>query len=682
MAKIPMGNFSQPGQAASPLVGGSRVAVTAESAPAAAFGGPDLSGFAAGADSAANTIFQREEQQRKEIERQDKQNEERALRTRSLAAGLAFKEDAYAVNDALKERLAQGEIGRDAAQNEFTKSLSELRTKHLNSLPAEVQGDAGVHFDTFAFPVSRDFATAVSINRRQEVGANVQQTGESLERLAARNLVGAQQQFAGLLDHSGPAMGLGADEIAKRKQSFNEKTSFTHAASLLNGATSTQSSAEVRKTIAYLSSPDAYPDLDPEKRRVLIHSGTQVLESFQRRAEIEAERRAKALEKTWEGAVSVVQAGKMLSPEYAAGLLRKFKGTPYEKALGELVSQAPAALSFSAQPVAAQESALFHLQAKGNTAGWSPAEQKQYEKLDRAHKQTLADIKDDPYKAALERGILPQVAPLNPLDFNSLPQQLATRAAQADTLRAWTGREVSPLRPEEAKSLAEMLNALPAPQRAKSLNMLGKVMTPPQMQAMAADMGESSIGVATLLAARDLRSTSDRLVSEIYLKGVDAVRDKRITYDESKQNAIRQQIHKELDGVYASAAAARSAAEAVFGIYNGLKSEGESPDIRQAVRLATGGIMTHNGGKIAKPHGWSDGQVRDAVAAWTPEKLKAAGVASALVGDMVLGPEELAKALPSARLSASPVPNAYTVIIGNRQVMGANRRPLLLPLTR
>jgi hypothetical protein len=207
-------------------------------------------------------------------------------------------------------------------------------------------------------------------------------------------------------------------------------------------------------------------------------------------------------------------------------------------------------------------------------------------------------------------------------------------------------------------------------------------MTPAQARALASQLDEKhpTLAVAGLLTAQNMTTPKGRKVAEIYLKGVDALKEKRVSFNDEAQNRVRQEIYRQVEGAYATEAGTRTAVDAAFAVYAGLKSEGLSPNIDDAVKIATGGIMDLNGGRIVKPNHWSDGQVRDALRAVTPERVRNLFGANVFVGGEPMKTEDFAKALPRARLVGSPVPASYGVIVGGRMVTDAQNRPLLLPL--
>lgn len=663
MARIPLGNF------------GNTVAPTAPQLhrlPVASFGsgGEGLIEAGTALSRIAGEEIRREEAERKAAEK----TEAALLWTEHESSTLQTIEET-------KAKLQTGELSRDEALDFYRNRVTKTGQDALGKIAKDLQGPSQVKFEHVAARGERALQQAIGQHQRAEIAGNLELIRDNMLKQAS--LPGADvgrlsAEFSATVQALGPQAGLDAARVSRLAQDFSDTATFSSFKQRV-----IESAGSVKGLQALEEKIKTDPGLDSDKRLALLSSTQSQIATLQQRAVIEAERRDRENAKHWEGAVGVLQAGKALSPDYAADLQRRFKGTAYARPLAELMAGAPQAAAFAAQPLAAQDAALLDLQTKMNSGGATPADLKQYDTLEKAHRAARADVARDPWQAAAERGVLRQVAPLNPLDPATLPQQIAARREQAGTLAVWSGREVSLLRPDEAQALAAALDAKPAAQRAEMLGVFSNMMTPGQMRALSAQLGEKSPALATagMLAAQGMETTKGRQVAEIYLRGLDAIKEKRISFDEAKQTKVRAEIHQKIEGVYASEPATRAAVDAVFGVYAGLKSEGESGDVNQAIRLATGGVMEINGGRIARPFGWSDAQVRDAIRAVKPETIAQVSGGRVLAGERAMTPQEFALALPTARLANTATPGAYAVIVGNRVALTAAGRPLLLPLS-
>lgn len=501
---------------------------------------------------------------------------------------------------------------------------------------------------------------------------------EEMQRHAARGPQQADEAIANVRAFwtaTGPMAGEDPATASLRVQRFTENVRQRQATDLVN--------ADPGAALKALKNKDYLPELDPDRRAALVANADAAVLRNQQRGALNAEKAAREQEKTWNVAMSVFQSGKMPTPEYADTLVRTFKGTPYAAALNNLLTQAPANSAFVAQPVQAQAATMTALQNKMNQGGATPSDLETYKRYETAHKSTVADIKADPYLAAAERGVLPDLQPLS-LNLKELPAQLAKRGEAARTVSAWAGQEVSLFRPAEAEKVADVLQALPPKDRAGALSGLSQAMTPAQMRAFGKQLGakDDTLAAAALMAANGAKTTNGRQVAEIALTGADALKEDRVKFPSGQsKTSIRAEIDKATRGAYLSEDAQRAAGDAVFSVYAGLVAEGQSPDVGQAVRLATGGVMELNGAKFVKPYGWEDSRVTKTLKTIDAAKVSSfSGGKQIMVGGQPITPEDLAKHIPNATLGPSPRGGSYTVSVGGRMVTSADGKPLLVPL--
>jgi hypothetical protein len=98
------------------------------------------------------------------------------------------------------------------------------------------------------------------------------------------------------------------------------------------------------------------------------------------------------------------------------------------------------------------------------------------------------------------------------------------------------------------------------------------------------------------------RTTEGRLTSELILRGDQALRDKAVKTDAAQATGWRAEIAAEIGDAYTNQEQRDAVIEAAFLIRAGLEAEGGGNN-RQAVSLATGGIVERNGRKVPLPYG-------------------------------------------------------------------------------
>jgi hypothetical protein len=183
----------------------------------------------------------------------------------------------------------------------------------------------------------------------------------------------------------------------------------------------------------------------------------------------------------------------------------------------------------------------------------------------------------------------------------------------------------------------------------------------------------NTLAVAAMLSTR--QTTKGNSAALLYLQGKEAIEQKRAKIDDAAEIGIRAKIFQAIEGVYQTPQGRDAAAEASYGIYAKFKADG-GDDIEQAVRIATGGIMNFNGGKIAKPYGWSNSQFRDALRGPVAQAVASNG-GEFLVGGNKVEAAEVAKMLPGARLQTFGQ-GSYLVMAGYDVVREANGHPYVL----
>lgn len=601
-----------------------------------------------------------------------------AARVKALTTTAQVVNGLNDLQDEIDNGMRTGALDKGKALETFSTKAEQLKSKALEQVDPEHRGLVDA---TLLDNVGRGRSVVNKLVQKKDQG-DIMAGGvsyiEEMQRYAARGPKEAAEAINNVKTFwtaTGPQAGEEPAATAKRIQSFTENVRSRQATELVN--------VDPKAAMKALKDPNYLPELDPDKRTALIHSADTAVLRAEQRAEVRAQAYERKMDREWKAASVVLEAGKSFEPGYAADLVKKFKGTAYEGAMQALMADGPANAAFVTQPVASQTNALLKVQEKLNTQGATPADVKAYERMDKAHKATLADIKEDPYKAAAERGVITTIGPLS-MDLKQLPAQLAARAETAQTVSTWTGKPESLFRPEEAHKVAEVLSALPPKDRAGAMEGIAKTMTPGQMRAFAKQLGskDDTLAAAAILSANGAKTTNGRLVSEIVLGGADALKEQRVKFPSGQsQTIIRAEIDKATRGAFLSESAQRAAGDAAMAVYAGLTAEGGTPDVKQAVALATGGVMDINGAKIIKPWGWKDAQVSKALRDYDAPKVSAlTGGKPVNVGGQKVSPEELSRYLPGAQLGPSPKPGAYTVSIGGRLVADEAGKPLYLPL--
>jgi len=283
--------------------------------------------------------------------------------------------------------------------------------------------------------------------------------------------------------------------------------------------------------------------------------------------------------------------------------------------------------------------------------------------------------RDDPIAYAFQTGSY-GIKPIERFtDPNAFVQELGRRASVAGQMASDYGTPLQILAKPEADAFADHLASLQATDKARVLGQVFKATGGAGIQAVSTQLKDKhqSIAIAGMLTS--FNSTAGNSAALLYLQGKEAFEQKRAKIDGAAEIGTKAEIYKAIDGVYQTPQGRDAAAEAAFGIYAKFQADG-SGDIGQAVRLATGGIMEHNGSKIAKPYGWQDGQFRDALRRQIPTALAAQG-GEYVVGGNRVSALDFGKMLPGARLQTYGQ-GSYLVMAGNDVVRTTGGAPFVL----
>lgn len=301
--------------------------------------------------------------------------------------------------------------------------------------------------------------------------------------------------------------------------------------------------------------------------------------------------------------------------------------------------------------------------------------QQNYEKLVEAIGQVQKARADDPVAYAIQTGSY-GVRPIERFnDPKGFVPELSRRAGVARQMATDYGTPLQVMTKPEADAFAEYISSLQAPDKARVLGQVFTATGAAGIQSISTQLKDKHQSVAIAGMLTSFNTTAGNSAALLYLQGREAIEQKRAKIDEGAEIGTKAEIYKTIDGVYQTPQGRDAAAEAAFGIYAKFKADGGG-DVAQAVRIATGGIMEHNGSKIAKPYGWQDSQFRDALRNRVSVALAAQG-GEYLVGGNRVSAADFGKMLPGARLQTYGQ-GSYLVMAGNDVVRTPGGAPFIL----
>lgn len=585
--------------------------------------------------------------------------------------------------------LQDGTIDKSDAAKLYSERLGKLKSDRLASVPEAHRDAVGQDFDVAGHRLGLAIGRAVDKRNEDDTRAGLLSYLETIEREAV-NKPGALGAGLAAIEALGPYAGLSAVEREKLGQAVKERVTLNRALAAFNDAK--QSPAALNQLEQRLGG-DEFKDLDParvtalrdqiETRRIQLAQKAEIAAA---RAAREAEAKLRVGAAAADGLSKFLDRGGVPDDAYVATVQAQVAGTPYQALIGPMLKRAASTGGFAAQPLSVMDATLNAMRNQAN-AGSNPAQQEQIAQLQKIRDAAHQDYKADPLTAARDRGVLPELTPLNVMDLTGLPKQIAERRQQAMRVEAVTGQPVSPLTLAEATALGDQIKQMPAEQRGAAIGVVMRALGPSdQARALAAQVAgkDQTLGTAMMLAASGNRTSAGRTVADIYLKGADVLATKANKGESEKEMRSRQTIQgnmaQAIGSAYFMPAERDMRIDAAIKIQAALWAEGDDDDER-AVRLATGGIVTNKGGyQTVKPWGWSDSDFRDWLTATS--KALAADAGPFLAGGAQLTGEQVGRALPNSRLAAVGEGQYVIVGAGGQIVRRANGEPLLLDVER
>lgn len=418
------------------------------------------------------------------------------------------------------------------------------------------------------------------------------------------------------------------------------------------------------------------PTLDPDRKTAILSSIASQQQRMATAAEAAERGRMASIQGKIESIDGMILKGFEPTADQMMALSQEARGTYFEPVVQSQIQFAASTARFRAMAPTGQEQAINEMEMAVR-ASPSPDGIKTLTAMRSIYSAQTDAVKKDPQSFAAQKGL----AAVDPIDFTkiaTLGEQVQKRVATARAMRAQYGSPMQIFTAQEAEIAQKMIAGLGPSQKLGVLQTLAAgIGDPVAMRDTAAQMAEKDkgLGTAMFLAAKGYVTTRGRNLAELYLQGQDAIATKAVKVEPS----IVADLVKRLDGVYATTTARDTAVDVALHVYAAGQAKGLGGlGLNDAVGVATGGIMDHNGGKIAKPYGWEDSRFRDRLKTITPQMLaQQGGQASFRVGGATMTAEALAKALPGARLQTVG-DGQYSIISGADYVRLDDNRPLVI----
>lgn len=300
--------------------------------------------------------------------------------------------------------------------------------------------------------------------------------------------------------------------------------------------------------------------------------------------------------------------------------------------------------------------------------------------LQKAVQMTVAARKNDPVQFAMQNPAYDLKPIANMEDRNALLTELSRRRSAMDAIARDYGTPPKMLSKPESLAFADMLANKQTPDKIQTLRLIDGLFGQEGMEALSQQIkgGNPSLAIAAMLSA--YTDDEGNNAGKMYLEGLDAKEQNRAKIDPAAETGTKAQIYEAIDSVYQTPQERDAAAMAVLGIYAKLKSDDHDDPLGRAIDLATGGISTINGAKVARPWGWTESRVRDALTIAAPHMIARDG-GQFIVGGQQIDAADFAKMLPGMRLQTLKQ-GTYTLGEGSRIARNPDGSPYVLDLRR
>lgn len=635
---------------------------------------------------AVDDAIGRQERENIRIDRENKIVAERAEQAKTLTAHANIQNQLADAYDLVSSDVTAGKLDKisgtaawkDAREKVLKDNLPAVPASRQELVAAQVQGLEGSLtnklFDTFRKRDQQDVAGGLITYREQQ------------ERFASTDPQAAIKQYHTFVDQMGAAAGWTPEQSAKAKQTFVEGVTFNQFRTAAQSQLQTNSVDGLDEVQKKLAGP-AGDALDPARRNALdqtIYGWKQGILAKQERASDKAEREQ---ERRYNKARDVINKGKdialsggFIDPGYISQMVEMSQGTGLEPDVHELLASQRQVAGFASLPPAQRAAGLEQLRAQraDPARGVTPEGQKllnRAEQIDASLRQKVQE--GDAWSAAQSVGVVRNVAALNMGDPAGAVGALQTRMAEIGDVEVWAGQKVSPLQPAEADQFAKVLRTLKPDQAATLLDQVGTVLgDADRVGALAKQIGDKDGTLGLVMAFAGARTTEGRNTGQLILEGEQRIKDKAVRVDGAVETGWRGAIAKTVRGAYSNQEVENKILDAAFKI-----AAATDGDVDRAIRLASGGIVERNGGKVPLPYGMPENEFEKRLGGITADTLAdqvPGGVV--VVGPTRMPVADFVKTIPDARLVHAGQ-GVYNVRAGNQLVTNERGQRITLKVS-
>lgn len=547
-----------------------------------------------------------------------------ADRGKALDALHYAQDDLVADRADLVEGIRTGTVDKREAAKEWQRRYTERIGIALENVPQAHQSTVRRGLDHRAAVLDRDVAKAVLQRDQSDTATSINSTLEHAQRLYRTDPIQAEGLVAGSLVELGPAAGLTPEQIGKQRQAWREGAQYATAyEAIAAGRDSPQALTDAEEVVKRMDA------LDPKRRAELLDRVTMFrvtqenrADAAERRRQAEAEQRLRVAEHSFNAFQTLADKGTALDPAYVDATLSQVAGTPYEAAIRGLAQQARETGGLASRSPAELQAAIQGLDTLMAQQGRNPQLDARRTQVEKVLNGMLQDAKEDPLGAALERGRLTNIVPIDLTSPQGLASTMGERVRQAEQVGQWLGRPVSPLRDGEVKQVLNVLQIADPKAQAEALASLSSQLPPAMVGAVADQVSEDNKAFGIALKVGAGRTGAGRQVSELVLLGAQALRDKTVKKDDEALAGWRAQLAEQVRGTLGSDDAESEVMDAAYYVMAAQQldsarapgfTRGFGSGAEDALAMVAGRPLQRAGTKTLLPRGMNEDQFDDAM---------------------------------------------------------------------
>lgn len=587
--------------------------------------------FGAGIGRAVQGISMDVMSEQRREEREAALTRDAADRAAAVRAVQGARDSLTAAHDDIIEKVQSGAIPKHEAAARWQERAKEIGGAFTEGVAPKYIPDTTADIESQNAKLSRGVARAVTLRDQSDVRDGLNSAFETAQRLYMKDPKAANEMIDGALDQMGPFSGLAPDQLGKQKQAWAETTRFAKAGEMI---TSARRDNKALDKVEQALGGDEFATLDPQRKVQLMTqiegyrvSNTQRAEAEARRIEAAQEKAVREANSALNDAAGMLMAGQSLTPDFVDFTIKKTSQNPAAlETFRHLLKQQEEGQAFGVKPLAIMDATI----ANAKLQPTNKAREKQIDMLERIRNEAKQGYEKNPLQEAQRRG----GPPVAPLDFSSedgLVSSIAARNAAVDYAEGQVRKPVSPLQPDEAMPLTDMMKAMPTQGKERLLGLMSKQLGP-RMIPLLKEMKQSAPTLAVAGGLYGMKTSEGRSITRLIIEGDALIADKLFnTPDQGKMLAAFTEHIGDAIPTNEGKKAAMDAATAVYAKLMAERGAVNAKDIstsvwRSAVSMVTGGVMEHNGRKILRTSfGATEADSRKLLKSVSPAQVKAWG---------------------------------------------------------